>query len=519
MKPNGCTLILNRFGLFFAVIILFVLFLQVHNVQAEGDDKKVLKQNEVKQQAPKNVSDEIISETMHTVLINGEQIKYKATAGTMLLKDKNDKPIASIFFTAYTKADVTEMTARPITFSFNGGPGSSSTWLHIGLLGPRRVLMDEGSRPMPPPYRLINNEYSILDETDIVFIDPVNTGYSRAVPEKKSKQFHSIDGDIESVGEFIRLYVTRFKRWSSPKFLIGESYGAIRAAGLAGHLQNRHGMYLNGIMLVSALLNFQCISFNPGNELPYILFLPSYTATAWYHDKLPETLQEDLRSTLDKAEKFALGEYATALIKGTALPEDEHTQIVQKLARYTGLSIKYIEQTNLRIKNLRFVKELLRDERRTVGRMDSRFTGIDRDAAGESYEYDPGYAIVQGPFTATLNDYLRGELKFETDLPYKILSDKVQPWDYGKYKNRYVNVAETLRKAMTRNPLLRVFVASGYYDLATPYFATEYTFNHLGLDIKLQKNISMGYYKAGHMMYIHKPSLAQLKEDLAGFIF
>lgn len=277
-------------------------------------------------------------------------------------------------------------------------------------------------------------------------------------------------------------------------------------------------MFLNGIMLVSSILNFQDARFDIGNDLPNILFLPSYTATAWYHKKLPKELQEDLQSTLEEVEAFAMGEYTLALMKGDKLPETEREKIVGKLIRYTGLSREYIEQTNLRIEIYRFTKELLRDQGLSAGRLDSRFTGSDRDAAGEKPEYDPSYINIQGPYTACLNDYVRSELEFESDLPYEILTGRVLPWNYDKYQNQYVNVAETLRASMTKNPHLKVFVANGYYDLATPYFATRYTFNHLGLNESLQGNISMSYYKAGHMMYIHQPSLVQLKSDLAQFI-
>jgi carboxypeptidase C (cathepsin A) len=378
--------------------------------------------------------------------------------------------------------------------------------------------MDEKDQPLPPPYRLTDNQQSVLDETDLVFIDPVSTGYSRAVPGEKTAQFHGFKKDIESVGDFIRLYTTRYNRWASPKFLIGESYGTTRAAGLAGYLQDRHGMYLNGIMLVSTILNFQTARFFTGNDLPYVLFLPTYAATAWYHHKLPEELQADLSRTLKEVEAFALGEYNLALMKGAALADEERAEVVEKLARYTGLTPDYIEQTNLRINIHRYVKELLRDQHRTVGRFDSRFTGIDRDAAGEKHEYDPSYVVVQGAYTAMLNDYVRVELKYENDQLYEIISDRVQPWSYEEHQNQYLNVAETLREAMTKNPFLKVFVANGYYDLATPYFATHYTFNHLGIDASLQDNICMGHYEAGHMMYIHGPSLVQLKADLASFI-
>ncbi len=461
---------------------------------------------------------EELSETSHHISVGGQQIQYKAQVGTLVLKEENGKSQASIFYIAYLREGVKDAARRPITFSFNGGPGSSSVWLHLGLLGPKRTLMDEEGRALPPPYRLVDNSFSMLDKTDLVFIDPVTTGYSRAAPGADEKKFYSVQGDIESVGDFIRLYITRAERWGSPKFLIGESYGTTRAAGLSGYLQKRHGIYLNGIMLISSILNFQTARFDPGNDLPYILFLPTYTATAWYHKKLPADLQSDLKEALRQSEAFAANELTLALMKGAELSDEETGEIARKLARFTGLSEDYVKRSDLRVSIFRFVKELLRDQAQTVGRLDSRFTGMDRDAAGESFEYDPSYAAIQGPYTATLNSYVRSELKFKSDLPYEILTGRVWPWKFDKYENRYVDVAETLRGAMTRNPALRVFVANGYYDLATPYFATRYTFDHLGLPPALRKNISMGYYEAGHMMYIHQPSLRRLKEDLAGFI-
>lgn len=471
---------------------------------------------------------DIISRTSHTVTINSHSLSYTATAGRIVLKAEDEKegekPKAAIFFVAYTLDRPDGLTegehaaTRPITFSFNGGPGSSSVWLHLGLLGPRRVVLEQDGELLPPPYRLVENEFTLLDKTDLVFIDPVTTGFSRAVPGEKDKQFHGFKPDIESVGDFIRLYVSRYHRWGSPRFLIGESYGTTRAAGLAGYLQERHGMYLNGIMLVSVVLNFMTLRFDPGNDLPFILFLPTYAATAWYHNRLEADLQSDLERTLAEVEAFALGEYAIALMQGDALPAEHRAAIAARLARYTGLSVGYVESTNLRINIHRFVKELLRDRRRTVGRLDSRFTGIDRDAAGEGHEYDPSYAVIQGAYTGTLNDYVRRELGFESDLPYEILSERVHPWSFDQHQNSYVNVGETLRKAMSMNPHLRVFVANGYYDLATPYLATRYTFNHLELDESLRGNVTMAHYPAGHMMYIHDPSLAQLKRDLDGFL-
>jgi len=464
-------------------------------------------------------------ETKHSIKIGGKEIKYTVTTGTIVVKeeitDKEkdaeiEKPRAQIFFIAYTKDGVKDKSKRPITFSFNGGPGSSSVWLHMGALGPRRVVLtDDGELP-PPPFKLTDNQYSALDETDLVFIDPMSTGYSRPVEGEKSKDWHGFKKDIESVGDFIRLYTTRYNRWLSPKFLAGESYGTTRAAGLSGYLQERHGLYLNGLMLISAVLDFTTIDFNLNNDLPYIMFLPAYAATAWYHRKLD--MHMPLQTLLKEVEAFASGEYAMALLKGSALMPEERAIIVEKLARYTGISPEFIQRTNLRILDQHYFKELLRERGRTIGRLDGRFTGIDRSGVTERHEYDPLLTNVLGPYTAAFYDYVRAELKFESDLPYEILSEKVHPWSYAQFENQYLNVAETLRQAMTYNRYLKVFVANGYYDLGTPYFATEYTFNHLGLDESLRGNISMEYYDAGHMMYIHLPSLKEMKKDLTKFI-
>src|ERR1700686_3613246 len=461
------------------------------------------------------VPEEKVVQTKHSLKIGGQEIKYTATAGTLLLKLEDGTPKASIFYVAYTKDDVGDASQRPITFSFNGGPGSASVWLHLGLLGPRRVQMRDAGTLLPPPYKLVDNEYSLLDLTDLVFIDPVSTGYSRAVPGEAPKQFHGTEEDIQSVGDFIRLYATRNKRWTSPKFLAGESYGTTRAAGLSGYLQQRYGMYLNGIVLISAILNFETAEFDTGNDLPYILYLPTYTAIAWYHKKLPADLQTDLQKALQESRNFAAHEYADALMVGDGLPVARRAEIAQKLSRLTGLSAEYLERSNLRIEIQRFDKELLRDQRRTVGRLDGRFTGIDEDAAGARPEYDPSLAAIVGPYTATFHDYVRGDLKFESDLFYEYLTGRVQPWNYEPYENRYVNVAETLRRAMTQNPFLRVFVGKGYYDLATPFFAAEYTFDHLSLDESLRGHLAGVYYECCNMMYVHLPSLAKLKNDLA----
>ena len=456
--------------------------------------------------------------TQHRVTINGQAINYTATTGYLVLRTEEQKPRAKLFFVAYTKNDETNLAQRPITFAFNGGPGSSSVWLHLGALGPKRVLMTDRGEPLPPPYQLVDNEYSWLDQTDLVFIDPVETGFSRPAEGVKKKEFTGFKQDIESVGDFIRLYTTRNGRWSSPKFLAGESYGTTRAAGLSGYLQNRHGMYLNGLMLISSILNFQTARFGRGNDLPYALFLPTYAAVAYYHNRLPESVNT-LEELLDEVEHFALGDYTLALMRGDSLSADQRVAMANRLHRYTGLDTAYLERTNYRIHISRFVKELRRDEGISVGRLDGRLTGRDYDDAGDRYDFDPSLdGTITGPYTAALNAYLHDELNYRNDLPYEILTGRVQPWDYSNVQNEFLNVAETLREAMNKNPFLKVHVFNGYYDLATPYFATEYTFSHMHLRDSLSNNVSMSYYPAGHMMYIHQPSLVKMKQEVDAFI-
>ncbi len=474
-------------------------------------------------------ADKIVT-TRHKVTIGGSEVAYTVQCGTIVLREEAEKkdppgasdghkPKAEIFFVAYLRDDVPDQRARPITFSFNGGPGSSSVWLHLGVLGPKRVDMGDAGALKPPPFGLTDNEHSLLDQTDLVFIDPVGTGYSRAVVGETDKQFHTFTKDIHSVGDFIRLFCTRLLRWKSPKYLIGESYGTLRAAALSEYLQDRHGMYLNGIMLVSSILNFGTARFDAHHDLPHILFLPTYTATAWYHRALAPDLQADLRAAVDAARAFAGGEYASALMSGASLSDAQRTRIAATLARFTGLSADYCERADLRIEISRFCKELLRVQGRTVGRLDSRFTGYDRDSVGENPSYDPSMSAIMGPYTSALYDYVRGELAFESDLTYDILSERTHMnWSYKEFEDRYVDASDALRRAMSNNPHLRVTVLNGYFDLATPFFATEYTFNHLGLPRDLRDNISMRYYEAGHMMYVHAPSLAQMKHDLAAFV-
>jgi carboxypeptidase C (cathepsin A) len=456
--------------------------------------------------------------TEHFATIAGHSIEYTATAGTMLLKDDEGNTTASIFYVAYTRKGVSDLSRRPITFAFNGGPGSSSVWLHLGLLGPRRVVLAPDGTSMPsPPYRLEDNPDSLLDISDLVMIDPVSTGYSQAADRKKAKQFHAYEADIHSVGEFIRLYVTENGRWRSPKFVIGESYGGTRAAGLCHYLQSEHSMYFNGAVLISPALNFQTISFDNGNDLPYVLALPAYTATAWYHKRLAEDLQQDLKKTVDEATRFAEGEYQQALMRGDELPEDELNRVAEQVARYTGLDADFVKQSNLRVELWRFVKRLLKDQRFTVGRFDGRITGSSPDPASEVDTFDPSYSSVAGAFTATINDYLRRELSFDSTETYEVLNFNVQPWDYGQFENRYVDASSDLRRAMTVNPHLKLMVASGYYDLATPLAATEYSTDHLQLDRSLAKNVTKQRYRAGHMMYTKKACLEKLRKDLVRF--
>lgn len=466
----------------------------------------------------KKMPEEKISTTRHTITLDGRQIPYTATAGNLVLKDEEGTAKASVFFIAYTKEGVKDPGERPVTFSFNGGPGAASLWVHLGAFGPKRVERTEEGMGLPPPGRLIDNEFSILDVTDLVFIDPVSTGYSRPAPGQDPQQFHGVREDIESVGEFIRLWVTRNERWASPKLVAGESYGTTRAAGLAEHLDQRYGMMLNGVVLISSILNWQNQEFHVGNDMAYILHLPTYTATAWYHKKLPPELSGSLETTLREAEAFALGDYASALMQGDRLPPERRAEIAGRLARYTGLSREYVERANLRIENSRFTKELLRDQSKTVGRLDTRFTGTDLDAAGERPDFDPSSVSLDAPYAAAVNDYLRRELGYKEDLVYERLSRKVWPWSFKGYENQYANLAEPLRQAMTRNPDLKVFFTCGYYDLATPYFDSVYTADHLGLPESLRGNVRISFYESGHMMYIRTVDHARLKKEIADFV-
>jgi carboxypeptidase C (cathepsin A) len=430
--------------------------------------------------------------------------------------DKFDgqKARAEVFVTAYT-VDSDDPGSRPVTFAFNGGPGSSSVWLHLGLLGPRRVIMGDAGNLLPPPYGLADNEQTLLRHSDLVFIDPVSTGFSRAVKGEKSKDFHGYGGDIESVGEVIRLWTTRNGRWMSPKYLCGESYGTTRASGLSRYLQERYGMYLNGLMLVSAVLDFGTHEFEGGNEDPYALFLPTYTAVAHYHGKLGD---RPLREVLDEAEAYAERDYPWALLRGSRLSAEDRAAVASRLAELTGLSADYLDRVNLRPEHVRFLTELLRDRRQVVGRIDGRFTGWDTDYGRERWSSDPSIDAITGPYTAAFNHYVRAELGYSSDLPYEVLTGRVRPWSYKEFENAYVFVLDKLAAAMRTNPHMRVHVDCGYHDLATPYFAAEHSFAHLAIPAELFENIEYTYYEAGHMMYVHEPSRLAQSEALAAFV-
>ena len=469
------------------------------------------------QERPSPVPEETPVITHHEINVGGKSLKYTAAVGMMPIKNRDGETEARIFFMAYTLDGAGDRSTRPLTFSFNGGPGSSSVWLHMGAIGPRRVPMNADGTMPAPPYRLVDNQSTWLDQTDLVFIDPVGTGYSRIVRPEASR-FIGLNGDIESVGEFIRMYLSRNERWTSPLFLAGESYGTTRASALSGYLTDR-GIALNGIVLISTIMNFATTDFAPGNDLPYVMFLPSYAATAWYHKKLPRDLQsKSVEQVVREAEQWAANEYALALAKGDRLSGPDRQEAITKLSRYTGLDKTFIENANLRVSLNFFRKELLRDEKRSIGRLDARFKGYDASYVTQGPDFDASEAAIRPPYTSTFNNYVRSELGFKSDLEYYILGGGfTSPWNWGT-NNGYVDTSVALRNALAKNPYLKVFVAMGYYDMATPYFAVDYTLHHISLDPVLLRNFSTGYYEAGHMMYIEDRSLAKLRSDVGKFM-
>jgi len=468
-------------------------------------------------------ADELTS-THHTITVDGADLSYTATAGRLVLRaeghtdDKFDgaKAKAEVFVTAYVRdGDDAYQMARPVTFAFNGGPGSSSIWLHLGLLGPRRVVMGDAGSLLPPPYGIADNAQTLLRYSDLVFIDPVSTGFSRAVKGEKSKEFHGYGGDIESVAEVIRLWTARNGRWMSPKYLCGESYGTTRAAGIARYLQEHAGLYLNGLMLISAFLDGGSVVFTPGNDDPYVNYLPTYTAIANYHGKHGD---RRLRDVLDEAEQYAAGEYRRVLGLGARASAEERAAAVEKIAELTGLSPGYVDAVNLRPEHVRFLTELLRDQRKTVGRIDGRFTGWDSDYGREHWTTDPSIDAITGPYSGVFNHYVRAELGYSSDLLYEVLTDKVQPWSFREFEAQHLYVLDRLAEAIRVNPHLRVHVACGYYDAATPYYAAEQDIAHLAIPDELTGNIEFAYYESGHMMYVHEPSRLDQAARLADFV-
>ncbi len=454
-------------------------------------------------------------QTSHATRLDGRDIKYTATAGTLPIRLDDGRVSARMFFVAYTK-DGEDPKTRPISFLYNGGPGSASVWLHMGSFAPRKAQMaDEGFQPAPP-YQLVENENSLIDVSDLVFVDAIDAGFSRAAEGVNNSQFHGQDGDIRAFGEFIAEYLKTYSRWPSPKFLIGESYGTIRSAGLSAELQSRHGIELNGIALVSSLLTYQTLSPAPDNDVAYAVQIETFAATAWYHKKLPADLQQKtIKQVVDEARTFAFAEYLQALSKGNTLDDAARVAMADKLARHTGLSATFILASNLRVDSARFRKELLRDKRLVVGRLDGRFTALDADAAGERQEFDPSNTALSGPYVAMFQDYVRNVLKWETDLHYPT-SGNVRPWTY--VQNSYMDMTDALRQSMAKNPFLRVFVACGYYDMATYVGGAEFNFTHLAYDKQITERVSFGYYEAGHMMYIRPSAHKALKQDVGGFI-
>lgn len=471
----------------------------------QAEDKK----KDQKKDSPQKVTQE------DSVTIDGVKIDYRTTAATLYLKSTDSKNRASIFHVSYERLGVKERHKRPVLFAFNGGPGSSAVWLHLGALGPKIVpTTEDGTKTLPPPQAVIPNVHSILDVADLVFIDPVSTGYSRAEGDAKPSQFHGVDEDIESVGDFIRRWTTEHDRWASPKFLLGESYGGIRASGLSNHLQDKHGMSLNGVVLLSPLIDYRTLRGGQGDDLTYSVFLPGMTGTSHYHKKITG----DRDALVKAASDFAFGDYAVALLKGSAISADEKSITAKKLAQFTGLPATLFEEVNLRLSTSRYRKELLRAEGKVLGRFDSRVAWPLVDESEDYAGYDPSYSVVYGAFATAMNDYLSRTLKWEGHHPYNILTRKVHPWNWGP-KNTITNMSRHVENALRHNPDLRFLIQSGYTDLATPPANVQHSINHLhGIPAERRKAIEFAFYEAGHMFYLNKPDLVKMRGDLVKFI-
>ncbi len=499
------------------MVIFVVFFCALRGMAQQGRRK----QDSAQTVTPKPV--QVV--THHAITIDGKQIRYAATTGTLLLKSETDSAIALFGFTAYTKDGVTPADDHPITFAYNGGPGSSSIWLHMGVLGPRRVVIDDPRVTPPPPYKLVDNNYSILDMTDLVMVDPVGTGLSRPVGHAKGSDFWGVDQDIKTVSRFIFQYIRANNRWNSPKFLLGESYGTARSAGVADYLFENLGIAVNGILLVSTFINMEAYNFIPGNDLPYILYLPTYAAIAWHHHAIPEQTS-NLDSLLKEVKTFAIGEYSDALFKGSGIDSAEYNDAVKKLHEYTGISESYWKKADLRVKDAQFMQELLRGRGRTVGMLDSRYESPTRDLLGEYADYDPQSTAISPVFITDFLNYFHTELNYPTDQNYAIGASSSKdfkgdwkPEGAGMWWMGYPDVTGKLADVMQKDPYMNVLVLSGYFDLTTPFFATEYTMEHLGNNIPgLKERIRVKYFDAGHMMYIHSESLPLFKSTVAEFI-